>query len=79
MEPTQEERVLAMLKMNPVGITAMEALDVVGCFRLAARINDLKRAGYWIDSEMIEVPTRNKPARVARYRLIGEPQKGGEK
>ena len=74
---TQEIRVLEMLRERPDGITALDALNGEGCFRLAARINDLRRAGYWIEAIMIKVPTRGGgTARVARYRLIGEPQKG---
>jgi hypothetical protein len=73
-EQTQTEAILALLKKIPDGITSMDALRVCGCFRLAARIKDLKNAGYWIEAEMIEVPSKK---RVARYRLLGVPVKGG--
>jgi hypothetical protein len=53
----------------------MEALSILGVSRLAARISDLRDAGYWIDTIMITVPTRSGTARVARYRLVN--LKGG--
>ena len=36
-------------------ITALQALDMFGCLRLASRINDLKNEGFPIAKEMIEV------------------------
>ena len=34
-------------------ITPIEALDLFGCFRLGARIADLKEAGHEIKSEFV--------------------------
>lgn len=34
-------------------ITAIEALDLFGCMRLAARINDIKKLGMVIKTEMV--------------------------
>jgi predicted ArsR family transcriptional regulator len=68
---TQTEEVLALLRERPDGVTAMEALEEVGTSRLAARIADLKAAGYVIESELVQVNARNgRKARVARYRLV---------
>jgi hypothetical protein len=68
---TQTEEVLALLRERPDGVTAMEALEEVGTSRLAARIADLKAAGYAITSELVQVNARNgRKARVARYRLV---------
>jgi len=50
-------------------ITPVEALSKFGCFRLGARIHDLKKAGHVIDRRMIEVKTRDGTARVAEYRM----------
>ena len=51
-------------------ITQLEAERHIGCMRLGARIWDLRRDGYNIVSEMVEVETRNGGrATVARYRL----------
>jgi hypothetical protein len=53
-------------------ITPLLALDQFGCFRLAARIGDLRRQGLAIDSSMITVTNRDgSHSRVAEYRLSG--------
>ena len=52
------------------GITAVDALNEVGSFRLAARIADLRAEGHEITSTMETTATGK---RVARYRLV-EPQ-----
>lgn len=49
------------------GITAMDALREAGSLRLAARIADLRGAGYRIDSEMVTV---GYGRRIAKYRLV---------
>ncbi len=72
MKYTQNDYVLDMLRDRRDGITAMDALGKLGVARLAARISELRDAGHWIDTQMIEVPTRCGTARVARYRLINE-------
>lgn len=63
--------VLALLHLNPDGITAIEALNDVGCFRLGARIWDLKAEGYEIESELVTTMTGK---RIARYRLVVKPE-----
>ena len=45
---SQTQWILDALKRGPV--TAMDALDGCGCFRLAARINDLRQAGHDIET-----------------------------
>lgn len=51
-------------------ITPSEALSKLSCMRLAARIHDLKRAGYDIRCEIERLPNRlGEPCRVARYSL----------
>lgn len=47
-------------------ITPMEALDLFGCFRLGARIWDLKDEGHEIITETEE----NEGKRYARYKLV---------
>lgn len=64
---TQTQWILEQLKRGP--ITAIDALNGCGCFRLAARINDLRRAGYLIASEKRRLPNGKA---VAEYRLIGK-------
>jgi hypothetical protein len=48
------------------------ALDKFGCFRLAARIKNLKDDGHAITSNMITVTNRDGgTSKVAEYRLSG--------
>jgi hypothetical protein len=61
---SQNTKILEHLKKHQV-IEPMTALDRYGCFRLAARISEL-RMNYSIDTEMVE--RGNK--RFARYRLV---------
>ena len=60
---TQNEQILEHLKRSP--ITPIEALKLFGCFRLSARILDLKLSGYDIISEPVEIDGKH----FARYRL----------
>lgn len=62
---SQCQMILAHLQKGRA-ITPLEALDKFGCFRLGARIWDLRRAGHQIDRSMIEV---SDGKRVARYVL----------
>jgi hypothetical protein len=48
------------------GITPMDALELCGCFRLSARIADLKKRGYEIITEKVKVEGGKY---VARYHL----------
>jgi hypothetical protein len=50
---TQTDSILDYLKTGK-SITPLEALDRFGCFRLGARIHDLKRMGVDIHTEMVE-------------------------
>lgn len=53
-------------------ITAAEAVDNYGCYRLAVRIADLKELGYEITSERERGKNRyGVPVCYARYRLVG--------
>ncbi len=58
---SQTTDILDMLKRGPV--TAMDALHQAGCFRLAARIADLRQQGHHI--ETIEVNGKH----IAQYTL----------
>lgn len=49
-------------------ITPLQALYRFGCFRLGARIWELRQAGMKITRKMITVKTRNGEATVAQYR-----------
>ena len=49
---TQKEMVLKYMKQG-YKITALDALRDIGCFRLAARINELRNEGHKIKSKQI--------------------------
>lgn len=69
---SQNARILDWLQSGH-GLTAAQALRLFGCFRLAARIAELRRAGHAIDSEMVEAKRSDGSAvRVARYSLRGD-------
>jgi len=71
----QCERVLDYLR-NHYYITAKEAMNDLGIFRLGARIWDLKKAGVPIQSGWKEVTNRfGETCRVRMYWLTGEPRK----
>ena len=53
-------------------ITSKQAMEHLGCFRLASRINDMRKGGIPVEREMITVPAHNgKNTRVARYTIPG--------
>ena len=62
---TQCKQIAAHLKCGNT-ITALEALDLFGCFRLASRIHDLRVAGYNIIVDRVKTSTGKT---VAQYRL----------
>ena len=64
----QEQMILAHLKRGR-SITAMDALQQYQCFRLAARIKDLRDAGHNIITTMETVGDKKQ---IARYTLINE-------
>jgi len=63
--PTQAGRILAHLRAGN-RLTALDALERFGCFRLAARIHELRREGWAIEERTVE--TRGGK-RVAEYSL----------
>lgn len=63
--PTQAGRILAHLRAGN-RLTALEALEKFGCFRLAARVHELRREGWHIEERTVE--TRGGK-RVAEYSL----------
>ena len=64
---SQQTQILSYLKKHN-GITAVEALNHCGCFRLAARIHDLRMQGHLIESTRVET---KDGAVIARYFLKG--------
>ena len=62
----QEAQILAALKRGEA-LTPMDALRRFGCFRLGARIFDLRRKGHPVTTDMITDEATNK--RFAEYRM----------
>lgn len=51
-------------------ITPLEAIRDIGCYRLSARIADIKKKGYPVRTELISVQNRRgKQSKIARYSL----------
>jgi hypothetical protein len=61
---SQKTDILAHLQHGP--ITPMEALKKYGCFRLAARIDNLRQDGHDIATEMVDTGDK----RWAKYSLV---------
>lgn len=68
--PSQNDLILNHLMEHPNGITPAEAYELYGCMRLSARISDLRKDLYEI--ETIQVTKKNRyghTTNFARYRL----------
>jgi len=64
MTETQTAQILRHLEERGT-ITPMDALTDYGCFRLGARIYELRQRGYDIETEMVSSGGK----RYARYRI----------
>lgn len=62
--------VLELLRAHPEGVSPLMALDEIGCFRLGARVWDLKAAGHEIESRLV---TTANGKRIAVYTLHEAP------
>ena len=70
--PTQTTRLLEYLRSHR-GITQKEAINELGCYRLGARIWELKHDGHQIHTEMVTVQDRwGEKTKIAEYSLIEE-------
>lgn len=67
----QNKRLLDYLRdTSGHSITPLESWELLGIYRLGARVWDLKRAGIVIRSELVEVRNQfGETCRVARYTL----------
>ncbi len=66
---TQTDRVLDYLQQFG-SITALEALRDLGIMHLSSRITELRKRGYPVERDMIEVKNRfGEKTRVARYKV----------
>lgn len=62
-KPSQTLQIYRAMKRGKT-VTPMDALELCGCFRLSARIADLKEMGCLIEN-------REKHGHYARYKLVG--------
>lgn len=74
MEDRVAQTQLIIDYINEFGsITPLEAIRDIGCYRLSARISDLKKKGYPIKTELCDVANRRgKTSHIARYSLLKE-------
>ena len=69
---TQSQRILEHLERHG-SITQKDAIDNYGIMRLASRVNDLRKQGYPIQTEMVKGRNRyDEETRYARYRMGGK-------
>lgn len=65
---SQNTQIKAYLQSGK-SLTALDALHQFGCFRLGARIHNLKEQGMNIESKMVQIISGGKKKMVARYTL----------
>ena len=70
MEKVTQARLILEYLDEFGSITPLEAIRDIGCYRLSARISDIKKMGIPIETEMVNVKNRRgKYSRIARYSL----------
>ena len=70
-KPTQAQRVLDYITEHG-SITQLEAASILGVWRLASRIADLKKNGYVFEHKRETVKTRYGKAPIVRYSFRAE-------
>lgn len=65
MKPDSQNALIKGWLLNGYSITPMEALNMFGCFRLSARIANLRDEGMLVVTDMVTINDK----RVARYYL----------
>ena len=65
MKPDSQNALIKGWLLNGYSITPMEALNMFGCFRLSARIANLREEGLEVVTDMVTINDK----RVARYYL----------
>ena len=66
---SQNDKILGYMRAHKRGITPKVALNKYGCFRLAARIADLRRMGYEIETHRECKKNNGQVLQYARYTL----------
>ena len=70
---SQQDHILAFLRAGG-RLTPKEALSRFGCFRLAARIYDLKAEGHDIQERMVVVPGKDGTTCLVAEYSMSEPE-----
>lgn len=71
MSDKQNQKLIAALQRGPM--TAAQMWQQLGIMRASARVFDLRRAGYTIESRQITVRNRDGgTSHVAEYRLVSQ-------
>jgi hypothetical protein len=72
METESQNKQIASHLKSGRSVTTLEGLYLFGSMRLSARIDDLKKMGYNIKTEIIVVTSKCVPGkkRVAKYSLV---------
>lgn len=65
MKPESQNALIKGWLLNGYSITPMEALNMFGCFRLSARIANLREEGLEVVTDMVTINDK----RIARYYL----------
>jgi len=69
MRMNQATRIVEYMRDHG-SITALEAMRDLGCYRLAARIHDIKELSYDIKRDFVSVPNRyGETTKIARYAI----------
>lgn len=64
MKKTESQnKTILQMSLDGMKVTPMDALNACDCFRLSARIFDLRAKGYDIKTDMVEV----NGSRIAQY------------
>lgn len=75
---TQNDRILEYITENG-SITQIQALQDIGCMRLASRISDLRRQGYNIVSESVAIKNRyGEKCYIKKYSFGEDGTNGGK-
>jgi len=65
-----QEKEIKKYLLTGKSLTQLDALYLFNCFRLGARVYDLKKKGMNIKTEMIEITSGGKKKLVAKYKLL---------
>lgn len=67
---SQAQQILALLEAG-YALTADDAIERIGCYRLAARVKDLRDQGHQIETQLMPGINRDgKKIRYGQYRLV---------